>query len=309
MSKPFSVAALVLGLAATAVHAQVQQVQQDNAVVFYQQRQTYQQGNVMVAGPGAQPILAGMVVADGRMGLLNVTGKPFSATETRRTVQPLANGAKIEHSDSNLFYRDDQGRTRAEQTVDGRAIIVIMDPVAKSVIVLNRDQKTAKRVAIPGSAQQGSVSVANGGVTMLFGATILSPQSIDAHASQSTKVEVRVAQIPKSGSAGRHNTEDLGSQYVNGVLAQGTRDTLIIPAGSIGNDRDLQVVDEHWFSADLQTLVKSLNSDPRFGETTYQLTNIVRASQDLNLFQIPTDYTVTEETRLGLELKPALPGK
>src|ERR1700748_2569959 len=71
-------------------------------------------------GPGcAETVMTGMIGTDGRMGLLNVTGKPFSATETRRTVQMLANGAKIETSDSNQLYRDEQGRTRVEQTVDG----------------------------------------------------------------------------------------------------------------------------------------------------------------------------------------------
>ena len=69
---------------------------------------------------------------------------------------------------------------------------------------------------------------------------------------------------------------------------------------SIGNDRDLQIVDEHWFAPDLQLVVKSVNSDPRFGETTYQLTNILRGAQDPALFQVPADYAVTENTRFNL---------
>jgi hypothetical protein len=84
----------------------------------------------------------------------------------------------------------------------------------------------------------------------------------------------------------------LGDKEVNGVTATGTREKRTIPAGAIGNDRDLELVDERWFSADLQMLVKSVSSDPRFGETTYQLTNIARTMQDPALFQIPPDYTV-----------------
>jgi hypothetical protein len=58
-------------------------------------------------------------------------------------------------------------------------------------------------------------------------------------------------------------------------------------------------VNESWYSADLQMLVKSVNTDPRFGETTYRLTNIVRAMQNPALFQIPPDYTVSDRPPLG----------
>jgi hypothetical protein len=83
-------------------------------------------------------------------------------------------------------------------------------------------------------------------------------------------------------------------QSQNGVLATGTRSTLTIPLGQIGNNRDIHVVNEQWFSEDLQMLVKTVNSDPRFGENTYELTNISRMEPDAALFQIPTDYTVIE---------------
>jgi hypothetical protein len=43
-------------------------------------------------------------------------------------------------------------------------------------------------------------------------------------------------------------------------------------------------------SGDLQVLVKSTNSDPRFGATTYPLSNIVQGPPNPSLFQIPGDY-------------------
>lgn len=90
------------------------------------------------------------------------------------------------------------------------------------------------------------------------------------------------------------DTEELGVQTVNGVAAQGTRVTQVVLAGKIGNNRDLHIVNERWYSGDLQLLVKTMNSDPRFGVTTYQLTNIVQGVQDAALFQIPPDYTAVE---------------
>ena len=55
----------------------------------------------------------------------------------------------------------------------------------------------------------------------------------------------------------------------------GTRTTTTIAAGSIGNEQPIQIVSEQWFSPDLKVLVMTKHSDPRSGETTYRLTNIV----------------------------------
>ena len=87
-------------------------------------------------------------------------------------------------------------------------------------------------------------------------------------------------------------TEDLPPTYVNGVFAKGSRVTVTIPAGAIGNDRDLRTVNERWYSDDLKLLLKSSNSDPRFGTTTYELRNITQTEPDASLFQVPSDYTL-----------------
>src|SRR2546422_4464981 len=47
-----------------------------------------------------------------------------------------------------------------------------------------------------------------------------------------------------------------------------------IPAGQIGNEKPITIVHESWYSNDLQIMVMSKRSDPRFGETTYTLTNM-----------------------------------
>jgi len=86
--------------------------------------------------------------------------------------------------------------------------------------------------------------------------------------------------------------ESLGTQMVNGVQADGTKNTITIPAGQIGNEQPIDIVDERWYSTELQTLVKSVHSDPRMGTTTYQLTNIDRAEPSPSLFEVPADYKV-----------------
>ena len=86
--------------------------------------------------------------------------------------------------------------------------------------------------------------------------------------------------------------DDLGTAMVNGVPARGTRVTDVVPVGAIGNDKEFHSVTERWFSSDLNLLIKSVSTDPRFGTTTYELTNISRQSPDASLFQIPSDYSI-----------------
>ena len=92
--------------------------------------------------------------------------------------------------------------------------------------------------------------------------------------------------------------KNLQPQVVNGIRAKGSRVTMTIPKGTFGNDRDLNVVNDRWYSEELQVLLKSSNSDPRFGVTTYELTNIVQDPPHPSLFQVPADYSLrVEENR------------
>jgi hypothetical protein len=86
--------------------------------------------------------------------------------------------------------------------------------------------------------------------------------------------------------------DSLGTQNINGVNATGTRTTRTIAAGEIGNSAPIQIVSERWYSADLQTVVQSTRTDPRFGTTTFSLTNIQKTEPAATLFTIPADYTV-----------------
>jgi hypothetical protein len=89
-------------------------------------------------------------------------------------------------------------------------------------------------------------------------------------------------------------TESLGKQLFEGVEAEGTRTTITIPAGEVGNERPLEIVNERWYSPELQMVIMSRHSDPRAGETVYRLTNISRTEPASSLFEVPGDYTVKE---------------
>jgi hypothetical protein len=219
-----------------------------------------------------------------------VVGSPVSATEERKSVQKLGDGTEISTSDTDQFYRDRNGRTRVEETLAGRTAITIMDPVARVAVNLNTVTKIARKTAFGGGVNQTAVAL-----------DLLKVREQELADKTNAAPAATVAGGGRGGRGMANNTvfEDLGVQMQNGVLATGTRNTRTIPQGQIGNNRDIHVVDEHWYSEDLQMLVKSINSDPRFGETTYELTNISQDDPDPALFQIPADYTIVDMSAGG----------
>jgi hypothetical protein len=204
------------------------------------------------------------------IGASTIKNHPFSATEENRTSQVLGNGAKIENKTTGKLFRDADGRTRTE---DAQGNITIVDPVAGFRATLNPKTKLANKINQPAGGRGGA-----------FG-TVVAPAGV-----------LRTARITSTGS---ELQENLGVQSVNGVPARGERVTVTIPKGDIGNDRELKVITERWVSEDLQMLVKSVNTDPRYGDTTYELTGISLSAPNLSLFQIPSDYTVTEPAGRG----------
>ena len=53
--------------------------------------------------------------------------------------------------------------------------------------------------------------------------------------------------------------------------------TRTIPAGAIGNQYAIVITSERWYSSTLDLLLEDTHTDPRFGTTTYQLSNIGNA--------------------------------
>lgn len=96
------------------------------------------------------------------------------------------------------------------------------------------------------------------------------------------------------GSEKRGKTESLGKQTIEGVEAEGTRNVTTIPPGEIGNERPIEIVFERWYSPELQTVIMTRHIDPRFGETSYRLTNISRDEPARTLFEVPAGYTIKE---------------
>jgi hypothetical protein len=211
--------------------------------------------------------------AEDGMELKTVKGAPYHAETVTEVSQVLADGNRINRKHSGAVYRDGEGRVRREQVFAGVGPIApektprtvfIHDPVANAGWVLEVDEKVARKLPGPGAFHGGKRRGGAGEHTR-------------RHAARREGQE-----------------ESLGTQQVEGVEATGTRVVRTIPAGAIGNDKPIEIVHERWYSPELQTVVMSRRSDPRFGETTYRLTGIQRGEPDRALFAVPDDYRVEE---------------
>ena len=81
------------------------------------------------------------------------------------------------------------------------------------------------------------------------------------------------------------------------MAATGTQITETIPAGAIGNAQAIQIVRILWISTDLKIPVEIKTSDPRFGTSDLEVTNIVQAEPSASLFVVPGGYTIKQGGR------------
>lgn len=215
-----------------------------------------------------------------------VKNAPYSADAITESTQILGDGNRIVQRTTQKLYRDNDGRERREESMfdigalaqpNSPRTITISDPVENVSYTLDPEQRTARRG--PGARIFRAVSDLTLRVNWAGGITIGNS-------------------APES--AGEPLKEDLGSKTIEGVTAHGTRTTHTIPAGQIGNLLPINVVDEVWYSPDLQMNVLTTHNDPRSGETTYKLINISRANPARSLFEPPPDYTVTGGGRGGV---------
>ena len=219
-----------------------------------------------------------------------ITGVPYSATETTERVQTLSDGTHITNpGQERLIYRDSAGRTRNETKLRGPndhagpTTVLIMDPVAGFRYHLNPTEKVGQRFVMPPRPALGAPILPGLGSAPSTTA-ILYANGISSHVSSTSS---------------KTTTEDLGTQFIEGVAAEGRRTTTILPVGSVGNDREIAVRNEIWFSKQLGLAVLTKSSDPRFGDSITKLTGISLAEPDPALFMPPGDYTITDVGQPG----------
>jgi hypothetical protein len=232
-----------------------------------------------------------------------VTGAPYSAEAVTEIVQTLADGNRIARKSQAQISRDGQGRTRREQGLAMFGPVVnspagneprhvqISDPTTGTMVMLDLQTRTAHKMpAPPRVLLKNKIAWTAGANVEKFEMALPAPE---AGGSVGHVIMNRIQAVAGT-RVNEPLVEQLGTTFMEGVTVEGTRTTVTIPAGQIGNEQPILVVSERWHSPDLKVLVMSRQADPRFGETTYRLTNITRAEPAPSLFEIPPDFTIVE---------------
>jgi hypothetical protein len=196
-----------------------------------------------------------------------ITGAPYSAVEVIQRQQSLSNGNSISTKTQSNVFRDAQGRIRTEETLTrpsasgdtSRTMVTIFDPVAGNRYTLDSSTMTAHQSGLPPFAR---------------------------------RPDPRGSSRPAPPSSPNVVQTSLGTAVINGVSATGTQITETIPAGAIGNAQAIQIVRTTWVSTELKVPVQIKTTDPRFGTTDMELTNITQAEPSASLFVVPAGYTL-----------------
>jgi hypothetical protein len=254
---PFSPAVFALVLSSSfAAHGQISAGSRGSAV--------FESGGGDVVAPGGAGTYSG----------------PYTADRKITHIQELADGTTVTHETTRKEARDSSGRTYFESRAglgeaQGMDTFSVTDPVSRIYLSWNFNLKVVYVTHMQEPAQM--------------------PQVQPPPISSATPSAVIQRPVQPMRDQPRQEIEKLGTRFINGIEAEGTRRTRLIPVGSEGNDRPIAVTSETWISPQLKMMVMSIDADPRSWTTTMELTDFELGEPDPTLFQVPEAYTVKEE--------------
>jgi hypothetical protein len=200
---------------------------------------------------------------------------PYTATFESKTVQTLADGTTVTTTVKTREARDSHGRTFHQVT---RAL---------------PDGSQLSNTFVTDLVDHTAINWSSGSTVAMVDHLPDSPPIRRQTAAPPTKQQAQ----PEPAARPSQQKESLGSKTILGVVAEGTRVTRVISAGSEGNDRPITVVYEAWRSPDLGIMLSTSRDDPRNGHITQEVTELDRGEPDPALFQPPAGYTLQDRDR------------
>jgi hypothetical protein len=259
----------------------------------------------MVGGAAFGPAQIGVVTTRGMAIPLQenteiVKNQPYQAQAVTEVKQTLADGTHINQTTTATVARDSNGRTVRIQKLstigpwksasnssqaDAPTLTTIFDPVAQTHTDYNSDSNVAHVLPMPALPAKAQATGAAGGFAIISEGPV---GGGPGNVTYAFKARAEAGEAPN----GDAKTESMGDKAIDGIPVTGTRTTNTIPARTIGNDKDIVITRETWYSPDLKLVLQTTQTDPRFGETTYSLTNVERSEPVSTMFQVPAGYTV-----------------
>lgn len=198
----------------------------------------------------------------------------FSATVNTKSIRQLPNGGEITQVNHRKVARDNQGRIFQE-----RRMLVPDDGAHESVITQIEISDPAKHELY-----------------------ICRPEEHVCQLEEFSPVEGNDPSVIGKEPAGP-GVEPLGKQTIEGLETSGIRQSMIIEAGKIGNDRPLVATREFWYAPRLGVNLVSTRDDPQYGKQEFRVTEIVLGEPSASLFEPPRDAKILD-LRKPVEFPP-----
>jgi hypothetical protein len=199
----------------------------------------------------------------------SLSNAPFTATVNTEWIRQLPDGSTITLKNHRAIARDAAGRIFQERRAlvpdDGKAQsgvtqIEISDPVTHELYICMPHGRTCQVEVF--SPPEYSPNTAPG-----------KPHMVQGSSSESV---------------------DLGKQSIGGLETAGTRETTVIPAGTIGNNSPIVSKREFWFSPQLGVNLISRLQHPLSGTQNFEVSDITLGEPDDKLFEVPSGFKILD---------------
>jgi len=211
------------------------------------------------------PAYRGVEMRVGGVFVTPVPNVPLTAVAEVESTQTLDDGSTVTKKTINNIARDSQGRIYNERremvAEDFQGVPPLMsghiyDPTTRLNTFLDPSTKLARQSIFSEPMRQG-------------------PTAVNARGVES---------------------QDLGTQSMENVVVRGLRMTRTISAKSSGTGKPVTVTDEIWYSDELHLNMLVKHDDPRTGQQTVTITHVNRSEPAAEMFDVPADYKVVDET-------------
>jgi hypothetical protein len=197
-----------------------------------------------------------------------LTNAPFQATVTAKWTKHLPDGTTTTVTNHRLVVRDSQGRIYQE-----------------------------RRTLVPdGSSQESQVFRIEISDPATHTKYFCDPQLSNCviH-SYDMPITEPVAPAGEMANGTRHlSRASLGSKTIEGLETIGTRETITIQTGVIGNSAPVESTKEFWFSPKLDLNLQVLRLDPLHGDQLFNVTDLNLSEPDSRLFVLPPGCKVVD---------------
>jgi hypothetical protein len=233
------------------------------------------------SGPGGP--MVGMFEFGGLMGGFGgkvVTGKPILATFTITRTETLP-GNTISNTTTGTFARDTDGSTYRDAKFTAIGPWAASGKAEEFIYIRNITKGTQYIVHVTKATYEAFPIHERG------------PRDKDGKRANRPSSSDEVVTDNPNGMCTDPATKTVYSNVDDRKV------TRTIPAGTIGNEFAIVITSERWYSAALDLLLEETHTDPRFGTTTYQLSNIGQ-SPAASLFVPDPSFTQVQGRKFGL---------